>query len=97
MDKQNQATNDNGSTTNNNLSANTKGSTMAEVNTYHTLKGKSRNHILFATAMVEVKNKSGKYVPCRALLDSGSIRLHNREVCTMFEVTKNPDTHQYKA
>jgi len=63
IDKQNQATNDNASTTNNNLSANTKVSINAEVNTYHTLKGKSRNQILLATAIVEVKNKSGQYVP----------------------------------
>ena len=45
---------------------------MAEVNTYHTLKGKSRNHVLLATAIVEVRNESGQYIPCRALLDSGS-------------------------
>ena len=36
------------------------------------MKGKPRNHILLATAIVEVRNKSGQYVPCRALLDSGS-------------------------
>jgi len=35
IDKQSQATSDSGSTTNDNLSANTKGSTMAEVNTTH--------------------------------------------------------------
>jgi hypothetical protein len=27
---------------------------------------------LLATAIVEIKNKSGQYIPCRALLDSGS-------------------------
>jgi hypothetical protein len=42
------------------------------VNTYCSLKGKPRNHILLATAIVEVKNKAGQYVPCRALLDSAS-------------------------
>jgi hypothetical protein len=72
IDAQNQATSDSSSTTNNNLSANTKGATVTEVNTYHTLKDKSRNHVLLATAIVEVRNKSGQYVPCRALLDSGS-------------------------
>jgi len=36
------------------------------------LKGKPKNHTLPATAIVEVRNKSGQYVPCRALLDSGS-------------------------
>jgi len=71
-DTQNQANRDSGPTTNNNLSANTKGATVAEVDTYHTLKGKSRNHVSLATAIVEVRNKSGQYVPCRPLLDSGS-------------------------
>jgi len=72
IDAQNQATSDSSSTTNNNLSANTKGAIVAEVNTYHTFKGKSRNHVLLATAIVEVRNKSGQYMLCRALLDSGS-------------------------
>ena len=49
-----------------------KGSTTAGGNTYWSLKNKPRNHILLATAIVEVQNKSGHYVPCRALLDSGS-------------------------
>jgi len=71
LDSQTQATN-NGSPTRNNQSANTKGVTNANVNTYHTLKGKPKNHTLLATAIVEVRNKSGQYVPCRALLDSGS-------------------------
>ena len=70
LDSQTQATN-NGFPTRNNQSANTKGVTSANVNTY-TLKGKPRNHILLATAIVEVRNKSGQYVPRRALLDSGS-------------------------
>jgi len=54
LDTQNQANRDSGSTTNNKPS-NTKDSKVAEVNT-HTLKGKSRNHVLLATAIVEVKN-----------------------------------------
>ena len=52
--------------------ADARGSPTAEVNTYCSFKGKSRNHILLATAIVEVQNKSGQYVPCRALLDSAS-------------------------
>ena len=72
IDEQNQTTNDKGSTTNNNQSANAKGTTISEVNTYCSLKNKPRNHILLATSIVDVKNKSGQYVPCRALLDSGS-------------------------
>jgi len=80
--------------TRNNQSANTKGVTSANVNTY-TLKGKPRNHILLATAIVEVRNKSGQYVPCRALLDSGSVSLHYREMCTTSEIAKDPNTHIY--
>jgi hypothetical protein len=58
------------STTNNNLAADTKGSTNKELNTYCSLKGQAKNHILLATAIVEVQNKFGQYMPCRALLDS---------------------------
>jgi hypothetical protein len=50
IDKQNQTTNDKGSTTNNKHSANAKGTTTAEVNTYCTLKNKPRNHILLANS-----------------------------------------------
>jgi hypothetical protein len=71
IDKQNQITNHKGSTSNN-PPADAKGSPTAEVNTYCSLKGKFRNHILLATAIVEVKNKSGPYVPSKALLDSAS-------------------------
>jgi len=49
-----------------------RGSSTAEVNTYCSFKGKPRNHILLATANVEVQNNFGQYVPCRALLDSAS-------------------------
>jgi len=69
-DRQNQTTNDKGTTSN--LPANAKGTTNAEVNTYCSFKGKPRNHILLATAIIEVRNKSGQYVPCRTLLDSAS-------------------------
>jgi hypothetical protein len=64
--------NANRATTNNSSPAVTKGETSAEVNTYHTFKGKSRNHVILATAVVEVKDKPGQYIPCTALLDSGS-------------------------
>jgi hypothetical protein len=40
------------------------------------LKGKPRNHILLTIAIVEIQNKSGQYVPCRALLDSASFQSH---------------------
>jgi hypothetical protein len=68
--RQTQATN-NDSSTKNNQSANTKGVTSANVNTNHTLKGKTRNQTLLATAIVDVRNKSGQYIPFRSLLDSG--------------------------
>jgi len=70
IDRQNQSINDKGSVTNG--PADARGSSTAEVNTYCSFKGKPRNQILLATAIVEVQNKSGKCVPCRALLDSAS-------------------------
>jgi len=70
IDRQNQSINDEGSVTNG--PADARGSSTAEVNTYYLFKGKPRNQILLATAIVEVQNKSGQYVPCRTLLDSAS-------------------------
>jgi hypothetical protein len=67
----NQSNSDRRSTTNNPPS-DAKGTSTTEVDTYCSLKGKPRKHILLATATVEFKNKSGQYVPCRVLLDSAS-------------------------
>jgi len=61
--------------TNHNRPADAKGNPTAEVNTFCSFKGKSRNQILLATSIVELRNKSGQYVPCRTLLDSAS-QLH---------------------
>jgi hypothetical protein len=72
MDRENQPVYNKGSTSDNNLPAERRVSTTAGGNTYWSYKGKPRNHMLLATAIVEVQNKSGHYVPCRALLDSGS-------------------------
>jgi hypothetical protein len=73
MDRENQAARDRVSTTSsNNHPADSQGNPTAEVNTNCSFKGKPRNRILLATAIVEVKNKSGQYMPCRALLDSAS-------------------------
>jgi len=72
MDRENQMVYNKSSTSNKNLPADAKGISTAGGNTYGSYKGKPRNHILLATAIVDVKNKSGQYVPCRALLDSGS-------------------------
>jgi len=94
LDSQTQATN-NGFITRNNQSTNTKGVTNANVNTYHTLKSKPRNHILLATAIVEVRNKSGQYVPCRALLDSGSQTHFITERCVQCLRLPRTQTHIY--
>ena len=69
--RQNESTNDKEST-NNNRPVDARGNTTAEVNTYCSFKGKPKNHNLLTTAIVEVQNNSGQYVPCRALLDSAS-------------------------
>ena len=104
IDEQNQTTNDKGSTINNKHSANSKGTTIEEVNTYYSLKNKPRNHILLATAVVDVKNKSGQYVPCRAPLDSGSqshfmtercvqrLRLSRTQTCASIQGISNVNT-----
>jgi hypothetical protein len=44
----------------------------AEINSYLIIKCQASNHILLVTAIVEVRDKTGQYLPCRALLDSGS-------------------------
>jgi len=92
--RQTQATN-NGFPTRNNQSANTKGVTNANVNTY-TLKGKLKNHTLLATAIVEVRNKSGLYVPCRALLDSGSQTHFITERCVQRLRLPRTQTHLFR-
>ena len=70
MDRQNQSINDKRSATND--PADARGSLTAEVNTYFSYMGKTRNQILLATAIVEFQNKSGQFFPCRALLGSAS-------------------------
>ena len=92
IDKQNQTTNDKGSTTNNNHSAKAKGTTTAEVNAYCSLTSTPRNHILLATAIVDVKNKS---VPCRALLNSGSQSHFITERCVQRLKLSRTQTHAF--
>jgi len=65
----------------------------AEVNTYCSFKNKPRYHILLATAIVDVKNKSGQYVPCRALLDSGSPSHFITERCVQRLRLSRTQTH----
>jgi hypothetical protein len=43
-----------------------------EENSYVNFKVKPQNHVLLATAIVEFKDKSGNFIPCRCLLDGGS-------------------------
>jgi hypothetical protein len=57
------------------------------------LKGKPRNHILLATAIVEVKNKAGQYIPCRALLDSASQSHFITERCVQLLKLSRTQTH----
>jgi len=84
--------NDKGSI-NNNQSADAKDNPTAEVNTYCSLKGKPRNHILLATAVVEVQNRSGQYVPCRALLDNASQSYFITERCVQRLRLSRTQTH----
>jgi hypothetical protein len=70
MTRQNQSVNNRRPGTN--QSAGAQGNSTVEVNTYCSFKGKPKHHILLATAIVEIRNKSGQYEPCRALLDSAS-------------------------
>ena len=65
----------------------------AEVNTYCSLKGKPRNHILLATAIVEVQNKSGQYVSSTALLDSTSQSHFITERCVQHLKLWRTQTH----
>jgi len=79
--------------TNNNLPVDAKGNRTAEVNTYCSFKGKPRNHILLATAIVEVQNNSGQYIPCRALLDSASQSYFITERCVQCLRLSRTQTH----
>jgi len=98
IDRQNQPNDRESTTTNNNPPANAKGNPTAEVNTYCSFKGKPRNHILLATAVVEVQNKSGQYVPCRALLESASQSHFITERCVQCLRLSRTQTHvQYRA
>jgi hypothetical protein len=54
------------------LAADTKTSTNEELNTYCLFRGQVKNHGLLATAIVEVQDNFGQYIPWPALLDSAS-------------------------
>jgi len=84
--------NDKGSTSHN-RSADAKDNPTAEINTYCSFKGKPKNHILLATDVVEVQNKSGQYVSCRALLDSASQSHFITERCVQRLRLSRTQTH----
>jgi hypothetical protein len=67
----------------NNPTADAKGNTNAEANSYCSFKGKQRNHILLARALVEVKNTARQYVSCRTLLVSASQSHFITERCVL--------------
>ena len=56
----------------NSQTATTRDNAPAEVNSYCSIKCNSTNHVLLATAIVEVKTNFNQYVPCHVLLDSAS-------------------------
>ena len=56
----------------NNQIAGAQGNSSAPVIYVLFIQVQAQNHILLATAIVEIQNKSGQYIPCRALLDSVS-------------------------
>ena len=89
----NPPTNGKGPSTNNKLTANEQNSAPTEVNTYCTFKGKPQNQVLLATAIVELRNKSGRYIPCRALLDSASQSHFITERCVQRLRLSKTQTH----
>jgi len=91
IDRQYQSINDKGSVTNGPADARSR--STAEVNTYCSFKSKPRNHILLATAIVEVENKFDQYVQCRALLDSASQSLFITERCVQHLRLSRTHTH----
>jgi len=91
IDRQIQSINDKGSATNG--PADARGSSTAEYNTYYAFKGKPRNQILLATAIVEVQNNFGQYVACRALLDSASQSHFITERCVQRLRLSRTQTH----
>ena len=91
VDRQIKPTNDKGSISNNPADARRKQNT--EVSTYFSLKGKHRNHILLATAIVKIQNKSGQYIPCRALLDNASQSHFITERCVQRLRLRRTQTH----
>jgi len=92
IDKKNQASNEPTSTTSN-PPADVKDTPTPEINTYCSFKGQPQTHILLATAIVEVRNRFGQYVPCRVLLDSASQSHFITERCVQLLKLTKTRTH----
>jgi len=89
----NRSANGKGPSTNNKLTANEQNNALTEVNTYCSFKGKPQSQTLLETAIVELRNKSGQYVPCRALLDSASQSHFITERCVQRLRLSKTQTH----
>jgi hypothetical protein len=81
---QTETTNDKESTTSSNQSLN------ADINTYCSFEGKPNNRIFLATAVVEVRNTFGQYIPCTALLDSANQAHFITERCVHLRLRRAP-------
>jgi hypothetical protein len=57
------------------------------------IEGQTKKQTLLAIAIVEVKNKFGQYIPCRALLDSGSQSHFFTERCAQRLRLRRTQTH----
>ena len=79
--------------TNNSPPADARGSSTADVKTYCTFKGKHRNYIRLATAIVEIQNKLGHSVPSRALLVRASQSYLITERCVQNLSLSRTQTH----
>jgi len=67
--------------TNHNRSVAANVNPTAEENTYSSFNGQPQNQILLATTIVELRKISGRYTPCRALIDSPSQQYFITERC----------------
>jgi hypothetical protein len=70
-----------------------KGTPTEEVKSYSLMKANTKSHVLLATAIVEVMNKAGQFIPCRALLDRGSQSHFITERCVQRQKLSKTRTH----
>ena len=70
-----------------------QGNSTAQVIYVLFIQVQAQNHILLATTIVEIQNKSGQYIPCRALLDSASQSHFITERCAQLLRLSTIQTH----